>query len=166
MLTSLEDGYSQTFPVEIVEYSGFTIGGLEIYDVPFGTYELTEVVPEGYEAAGFDLNAGSGGEGVTLTFELGVADQEVLFVNVPLGEQPPATPPSVTPPTNEPVVTPQTGGKVTVVPTRPAVAVLPSTGYGSAPDADDGSTPFILLGLVIAGTALGVVAVRRYRRTA
>jgi hypothetical protein len=161
-VTDVEYGYSQIFDVEIGEYNGFTVGSILIYDAPLGAYLITELVPDGFEGFAVPLHEGQVADGASITIQVGsVAEEEAFFVNLPIGEEPIATPEpgptepadgTATPDIQPPDVTPATkdaigGGESTV-------AVLPGTGTGGTSD-DSGW----ILGLQIAaGVAIVMMA--------
>lgn len=162
-VTDVEYGYSQIFDVEISEYNGFTVGSILIYDAPLGAYLITELVPDGFEGFAVPLHDGQVADGASITIEVGpvAEEEEAFFVNLPIGEEPIATPDpgptepadgTVPPNIQPPDVTP--GTEVPIGSIDSTVAALPGTGTGDAT-----SDSHWLLGLQIAaGAAIVMMA--------
>jgi hypothetical protein len=127
IVTELPGGYQQTFTVDIVEVQGYTFGAIEIIEVPLGAYQVTEVVPKGYDAAAFPWDETQTVDGVTVTIEVGAEAEETLFVNVPITATTPTIMPTMTPTSTATTPTatslPPTPG---MTPTAPATSVPPT----------------------------------------
>jgi len=164
----VETGFSEILPVEIEEFEGETSGAILYYDVPFGLWEVTELVPTGYDAFAVPLSGNQWAEGVTITVDLGEAEEELLYVNVPFSQEPqPTSPPDTTSPdVPPPAVTPD--DKVPAAPVTPGAPVtatvsgLPVTGAGAT-----SANPGPAIGLELAAAALllaGALVARRHSR--
>jgi hypothetical protein len=175
-LYEVATGFSETVPVDIEEFEGETSGALLYYDVPFGLWEVTELVPPGYDAFAVPLSGNQWADGVTITVDVGAAEEELLFVNVPFTQEPqPTTPPDTTPPqpttppdtsppdVQPPAVTP--GEKVpaesrtTDSTVTSTVSALPVTGAGAT-----SPNPGLVLGLELAAAGLLLAAALVARR--
>jgi hypothetical protein len=166
VVTEVGSGYAQTFGVSIEAFDGVTIGALLVDDVTPGIYQISEMVPTGYEGLAVPLTEDQIAEGAEITTVVGPVEEAVLFVNVPLEPGPPViTPPKV----KRPAVTPTVGASLQTLTTVPSAPTAAETDVTILPDAGSGPTvrgSDVVLALELGAAALLLIIGLLMRRRA